>query len=296
MTSAPNTTRATLIGALAVPMWGTLALLTKLAGDIPPLQIEAMAFGTAFLLTCVVWGAKRRNPLPAFRQGLPVWALGIAGLFGYHYLYILAFQSEPAAEVNLINYLWPLLIVLFSALLPGQRLTLPHVAGAALGFAGTWVLIGAGANVSAAYLPGFMAAFGAAITWAAYSVLSRRYGDVPTDVVGGFCLATAVLSGICHLLFETTVVPDATGWLAILAMGMLPVGAAFFVWDHGCKRGDIRTLGAIAYATPLLSTLLLGLAGLAETGPRVWAACALIVGGAVLASGNLLRRRGAAAA
>ena len=129
----------------------------------------------------------------------------------------------------------------------------------------------------------------AAVLWASYSVLSRRFGDVPTEAVGGFCLATAVLAGLSHLLFETTVAPSGGEWLAVLAMGIGPVGAAFFVWDHGVKRGDIRALGVLSYATPLASTLLLILFGQAAGGWTVWAACALIMGGAVLASRDVLR-------
>uniref|UniRef100_UPI000A778B4B EamA family transporter n=1 Tax=Aureimonas sp. AU4 TaxID=1638163 RepID=UPI000A778B4B len=130
-----------------------------------------------------------------------------------------------------------------------------------------------------------------ALTWTAYSLLSRRFADVPSDVVTGFCAATAVLSLACHLLFETTVWPATGGqWLAVLALGLLPVGAAFYVWDIGVKRGDIQLLGAASYAAPLLSTLVLVLAGEAALTGRVVGAALLITGGAVLAALPLFRR------
>ena len=108
--------------------------------------------------------------------------------------------------------------MLFSALLPGERLKLHHVVGALIALAGTVVLFfGARRHRFAPdYLPGFAAAFVAAFTWAIYSVLSRRFAAVPTDAVAGFCLATAVLAAICHLLFETTHWPQsAAQWLAV---------------------------------------------------------------------------------
>jgi drug/metabolite transporter (DMT)-like permease len=156
--------------------------------------------------------------------------------------------------------------------------------------AGTLLLVtgGKGISVDAQYLPGYLAALACSVTWSGYSVLSRRFGAVPTETVAFFCLATALLAIPCHLLFEQTVWPQGLwGWSIIAAMGIGPVGLAFFVWDHGVKRGDIQTLGALSYATPLLSTGLLIVAGRAEFTWPVVGACLLIVGGAVVASRGL---------
>ncbi|QCN97169.1 EamA family transporter (plasmid) [Azospirillum argentinense] len=286
--------RATAIGGLAIVMWSTLALLTALSGTIPPFQLVAMSFGVAFIVGTAAGAARGKDVIGVLRQPWRVWLLGVAGLFGYHFFYFLAFRLAPGAavEVNLLNYLWPLLIVLFSALLPGERLKRGHVLGALCGLAGTVLIVTGGArglSLDAGDTPGYLSAMAAAVLWASYSVLSRRFGDVPTEAVGGFCLATALLAGLSHLLFETTVAPSGGEWLAVLAMGIGPVGAAFFVWDHGVKRGDIRALGVLSYATPLTSTLLLILFGQAAGGWTVWAACALIMGGAVLASRDVLR-------
>ncbi len=112
-------------------------------------------------------------------------------------------------------------------------------------------------------------------------MLSARVGAVPTDAVAGFCLATAALSLVCHLTFETTLWPaDAVQWGAILALGLGPVGAAFYLWDIGVKRGDLRLLGVSAYAAPILSTLILVAGGYASPSPALALACALIVLGA----------------
>lgn len=285
--------RATLVGGTAILMWSTLALLTALAGPVPPFLLVALSFGLGALVSLCIIIVTGRPVLAALRQPLPVWLLGIGGLFGYHFLYFLALQTAPAAEANLINYLWPLLIVLFAGLLPGEKLGRAQVAGAVAGLAGTLLLVtgGRGIAVQAEYLSGYIAALACSVTWAGYSVLSRRFGAVPTETVAFFCLATALLAIPCHLLFEETVWPaDGFAWLVIIAMGVGPVGLAFFVWDHGVKRGDIQTLGALSYATPLLSTGLLILAGRAMLSWPVVGACILIVGGAVVASRRLARR------
>jgi len=277
---------ATAIGFSAILLWSLLALFTAASGAVPPFQLAAMTFLVAGLVGVGSW-AVRPQGVRALRQRPVVWALGIGGLFGYHALYFAALRLAPPAEAGLVNYLWPLLIVLFSALLPGERLRAAHVVGALLGFAGVAVLIaGRGAlDARPEHLPGYLAASACAFVWAGYSVLSRRFGEVPTDAVAGFCLATSALSLLCHLLFETTVWPaDAKEWLAVLALGLGPVGAAFYVWDIGMKRGDIRLLGVASYAAPVLSTLILVLTGYAEPTLTLALACALIVAGALVAT------------
>jgi len=285
---------ATLTGFAAVLMWSLLALLTAASGRVPPFQLAAMTFAIGGLLGAASW-TFRRDAFSALRQPLAVWALGIFGLFGYHALYFMALRLAPPAESGLINYLWPLLIVLFSAFLPGERLKAHHVAGALVGLIGTIVLVAGRAQLGVApeFIPGYCAALVAAFVWAIYSVLSRRFKAVPTDAVVGFCLVTAVLAAICHLLFEQTVWPEtATQWLAVLALGLGPVGAAFYVWDIGMKRGDIRILGAASYAAPVLSTLCLVLAGFAApTLSLVVAAVLIAVGGLLAAKDMLLRKK-----
>jgi drug/metabolite transporter (DMT)-like permease len=281
-----TTHAATTIGLIAVLLWSLLALFTAASGPMPPFQLAAVTFLVGGLVGVASW-AVRGQGIAVLRQRPAVWALGVGGLFGYHALYFAALRLAPPAEAGLICYLWPLLIVLFSALLPGERLRGAHVAGALLGFAGVVVLIGGrGAlDLRAEHLPGYAAAFAAAFVWAGYSVLSRRFGEVPTDAVAGFCLATAALSLLCHLVFETTVPPaTATQWLAVLALGIGPVGAAFYVWDIGVKRGDIRLLGVASYAAPVLSTIVLVLAGYAQPTLTLGLACALIVVGALVAT------------
>ena len=277
---------ATVAGFGAILLWSLLALFTAASGTVPPFQLAAMTFLIGGLCGCATW-IVRPSRARALIQPWPVWLLGVGGLFGYHALYFSALRLAPPAEAGLINYLWPLLIVLFSARLPGSGgLRLGHLAGAVLGLAGVAALfVGRGdLSFAAGALPGYAASLAAAFVWAGYSVLSARVGQVPTDAVAGFCLATAALSFACHLAFETTVWPaDAAQWGAVLLLGLGPVGAAFYLWDIGCKRGDVRLLGVTAYAAPVLSTLILVAAGYASPSPALAVACLLIVAGALTA-------------
>jgi drug/metabolite transporter (DMT)-like permease len=283
---------ATLIGSGAILLWSVLALLTAEARAVPAFLLTALAFSVAFLLALGKWLWRGENIVAHLRLPWPVWAVGVGGLGGYHVLYFLALRSAPPVEASLINYLWPLLIVLFSALLPGERLRWFHLAGALAGLLGTALIVTGGKfEFHSEFLLGYAAALGCAVVWGAYSVLSRRLAAVPTDAVGGFCGATAVIAMLCHLAFEAPARPQGGAWLVVLALGLGPVGGAFYLWDFGMKRGDIRALGAAAYAAPLLSTLLLIAFGIAAPSLVLGLAALLIVGGAALGAGDLLQRK-----
>lgn len=292
MSSAEKTrkNKATLLGFTAVLMWALLALFTAEAGDIPPFQLAAITF---FIGTSVglVW-LFITKPAPATRP-MPkhILLLGGFGLFAYHALYFAALQNAPAAEASLIAYLWPLLIVVFSALLPGEKLRLHHVIGAIIGFIGAALLItgGQGLKIEPDAAFGYGLALVAAFTWTGYSLFSRRLPNLPTQSVIAYCAVTTVLAIVAHLLFETTAWPATlTQWLAIIGLGLLPVGAAFYVWDHGMKHGDIQIIGASSYAAPLLSTIILIIFGTTDYSWSIAAACVLITCGALIAAKSLL--------
>ncbi|MBA3040105.1 MAG: EamA family transporter [Alphaproteobacteria bacterium] len=284
-------TRATLIGFTAILMWSFLALMTAASGTMPPFQLSAITFAIGSLPGIFTFILKPER-IRQLRQPAKVWLTGVVGLFGYHFLYFTALRNAPAVEAGLIAYLWPLLIVVGSALLPGERLRWYHVVGALAGLAGTVLIVAKnGIDFDPAYGFGYLAAFLCAFTWAGYSLITRRFEAVSTDVVTGFCLATSILSALCHLGLETTVWPEnLPQWAAVVGLGIFPVGLAFYAWDHGVKNGDIQILGASSYAAPLLSTLILTLFGFAEPSLRIAIACVLITGGAILAAQDMIRR------
>ena len=273
---------ATLAGCGALLLWAFLAILARMAAGIPPLQLTALAFAVGGAIALAVVAVRGR--FAALRQGPRAWAHGVGGLFGYHALYFAALALAPAVEANLLNYLWPLLIVLLSGPVLGLRLGPRRLAGVALGFAGCALLVGAGASFPAGAAWGFACAVGCAVVWAVYSVTSKRMAAVPTDALAGFCIATALLAGASSLLVETPVMPDARQWVAVALLGAGPLGAAFFLWDAGMKRGDPRLLGTLAYAVPVASTLLLVAAGEDVLDGRVALAALLVAGGGLLAA------------
>jgi drug/metabolite transporter (DMT)-like permease len=275
--------RATFTGFTAILLWALLALFTIGSAPVPPFLLNAICFAIGGGIG-LVWTLATGQAAALARVSPKVYLFGTVGLFGYHFLYFTAFRLAPAAETGLIAYLWPLFIVLLSGLLPGERLQRAHIVGALIAFAGAAVIV-LGREGGETNILGLILAFGCAVTWAVYSVASRFLGQVPTVAVTVYCLATAALSLLAHLALEETRWPETTvGWAATLALGIGPVGIAFFTWDIGMKKGDIQMLGVASYAAPLLSTLALVAAGIAPPSLTLLVAAILVAGGAALAA------------
>ncbi len=287
----PRLGPATLTGLAAILLWASLALLTTATRGLPPFAVLALGFGFAAVsgFLRIAWLGRWRE----LRQPAPALLLTTTALFGYHALYFIALKRAPPLEANLLNYLWPLLIVLFAGLLPGVRVRGLQIVGTLLGLAAAIVLVtrGSSIEVQPRYLPGYLAAIAAAFIWAAYSVLNRRYAAVSSTAIVLACALVAVLGALAHAAFEETVAPSAMQWVVLALMGLGPVGAAFLLWDHGTKHGDIAVLATLSYLAPLLSTLLLVLAGQAEPHWSQGVATGLLLLGAWLS----MRKNGRAA-
>ncbi len=278
------------LSLLAILIWSTLAVLGSRLGHLPPFLSVGLAL--------VVGGLVGLLRVKDWKVPLGTLVVGIGGIFGYHALLFTAFRLAPAVEVNLLQYLWPLLIVVLSPVyLSHCRLTFHHVAGALLGLVGAALVISGGRlGLQLANLPGYLLALAAAFTWSSYSLLTKRVRPFPTGAVGGFCLASGLLSLGLFALDATLLggpIPALTvkDGVLILLLGLGPMGAAFYAWDAALKRGDSRVIGALAYLTPLLSTLNLVLWGGKRLSVVSMAAMGLIVLGAVIGSFDLFRRQ-----
>lgn len=292
-TLATHRTSGTLVGAVAVILWGQLPLLRLLAEDVPPLQMLAFALATTFAIGAVRWMARHENPITRLRHPIGLWLAGVSGLAGSHLAYFLALGTADPVGVALLAYTWPFLTVLASAVFLGERLRANHGLGVVLGFAGAAVLVvGEGTTASPERsVPGYLLAFLSALLWTVYSVRSRQSPDVGVDALAGFAGAGALCAFVLHLLLEQTHWPqDYVGMLAMLAIGLGPMGASFFFWDYGVKHGDVRVLGPLAYGAPVLSAAMLVLAGEAELSTPMVIAASMILTGALAAFGGFRKR------
>lgn len=261
----------------AILLWSSLATLGTYTQRLPPFLVTAIALAIGGMLSL--------KDLRHWRVPLPTLLVGVGGIFGYHCLLFTAFRTAPALEANLLNYLWPLLIVLLSPAFRLGALRWQHIVASLFGFTGAALIVTKGSITVPDNLPaGYLFAIAAAITWACYSLQTRKLPPFHNAAVGGFCLISALLAGLCHLTFEPAIQPMGPEWVALLAMGVGPLGLSFFFWNIAMKTADPRQVGALSYLTPLLSTLLLAVSGLGSMNHTSWVAAALILGGAIVGS------------
>jgi drug/metabolite transporter (DMT)-like permease len=196
----------------------------------------------------------------------------------------------------LVNYLWPLgIVVLGPVFFPANRLRWHHIFAALAGFAGAAIAIVGRSDTGlswsnggpgAGFHSGYLLAAAGALVWSCYSLMTRRLPRFPTAAVGGFAAASGVLALLCHALLEPAVTLSVRDAVLLAVLGLGPLGGAFYLWDAALKRGEPRRIGLLAFATPILSTVLL----LLSTGQglhwNVGLAAVLVVGGALWGSRN----------
>ena len=264
----------------AIALWGSLAPLGVRLAHIPPFLLTGLGLlvGSVIALPLAQWRLSR------WKVPLPTLLVGIYGLFGFHFLLFMALRHAPAVEANLINYLWPLgMVVMAPLFLQGVSLHARHIVAALIGFAGAAIAIlgrGGPAFAGDGFHSGYVMALASAFVWASYSLLTGRLPAFPTAAVGGFAAASGLLSLAAHAVLEPAIALSVEDVVLIAILGLGPLGGAFFLWDAAIKRGDTRRIGLLAFATPILSTVLLLISTRQPLQWNVALAAALVVGAA----------------
>ena len=263
----------------AILLWALFATLVRYAGAAPPLLLTGVALCCGSVASVHRW---REWRVPA-----PVFGFGVASLFLYHACLVAAFRMAPIAEANLLNYLWPLLIVVLAAYGPAGTGLLPRqLAGCVIAFAGCGIVIApSAAGLSSGHLGGYTLALFAALCWAVYSIAPGYMAAYSSWATGGFCLGAGLLALGAHFLFEGPYRPTAGEWAGMAAIGIGPLGLSFVLWDRAMRAGNASTIGSLSYLTPVLSTLLLAMTGAfaGSAGWRLLPALLLVMGGVRLA-------------
>ena len=266
------------ISALAaVALWASLATLGFSLTHLPPLLITGIGLLIGSLISLPL-SKFRINKLAVSKSTL---LLGVYGLFGYHAMLFAAFQAAPALQVNLVNYLWPLLIVVLAPLFFRElKLKVRPVLAALAGFLGAGLAISAGSEISGGFSIGYFYALIAAVIWSTYSLGTRKVGHFPTASIGLFGLVAGSLALVLHLILEPATSISALDWWWLLLLGLGPLGGAFYFWDYALKHGNPQRVGLISFLTPLLSTIMLVLVSGEALSPTLLISAGLIFGAA----------------
>jgi drug/metabolite transporter (DMT)-like permease len=270
----------TLVGGLAIPLWATWPALSLQTRQVPAFECLTIVFLVGWLvLTCMERPYARRISGSSGRSWIPALAFAF-GESGSAVFFLWATHYIPAAEANLIMYLWPGMTVGLGAALGIFHLQLRHVMGIALGFLGAAILIGGG-PLSISYV-GLGLALLAGIAWALYCVFRLRRREISGPFLARGFGISALLCCVMHCLLEASVMPSIGSAAAAAIIGIVPTAFANLAWDEGFRRGDSRLLAVMAYATPLCSALLLAVTGLESfTWKLVIAAIVIMFAGAM---------------
>ena len=282
-------------GLGAILLWSaTFAFARSLSEQVGPITAGTAVYliGGCLCLARLAWSRKGITELLKLPR---LYLLGCGSLFIFYtaaiYLAVgLAKDRQQLLEIALVNYLWPALTVLFSLPLLKKRASFWLVPGTALALTGVFLVMMQGAHVSwvswrehlqnnpAAYA----LALSAAISWALYSNLARRWAEPESGgAVELFLLATGLV-----LLAFRLVISEPTGW-SFRAVGEASALAAvtalaYALWDVAMRKGNLLLVVACSYFTPLLSTVVSCLYLGVSPSPKLWIGCLLLVSGSLI--------------
>ena len=270
----------TICGVVALVLWSFSAVSVCLLAHIPVFQLAAIVGGIGVTVTAV--RITLIGKWSEMRQPLHFWVFGIF-LIGFNeWVYLFALKNAPPEQADLINYLWPLLLLLSVGLLPKERISLVSLIGAAIGFAGIYILLtwgGKGGVFRGEYLWGYVAAFLAAISWVVYILFSKSNPHKSPEFVGLYFGGMALFCGVVHFQYEQTVIPTLFEWTVLAFTGIAIHGSAFPLWDFAMKKGAFDFLSMLSYFTPISSILILILFGQVEGTAGLGIACVFVTFG-----------------
>lgn len=271
----------TAIGYSALVFWALAAPFVVKIKSLPIFEILTIVFAVSFVLSAVKLTLFRQ--WSTLKQPWFLWIIGILGIYGNDLFYILAFQHAPAAHADLINYLWPILVIVLTGSLPNETLSIRHLLAACVGFSGIYILITQNEQgFDLQYLSGYLLAFVDALIWSLYTLAARHFGKTPVEIIGIYCGIGAVCSLLLHLQLETGIAPQLEQWIILITMGATTQCLAYFFWDFGIKRGDFKLLTILSYGNPILSILFLILFGMAKLSAALCLACLLVTLGGII--------------
>jgi len=279
------------MGAIALFFWSTVALLIVMLGNIPLFEIQCVTFLTCFCIA-IIKLMRTKNWQAVFKVPLFLWVISILCIYGHNSLFILSLKHAPPEKADLINYLWPIMVILGSSFLPTERLRWPHILGAFIAFSGVFLLLTDGHGLIALeleYWLGYLFALLGAICWTTFTLVSRSHPNTPKEMVGLYCGFGAIFAIFAHTNFETFIMPDLSQAMILLLMGVTSQGLAYFLWDYGVKQGHYQTLCVASYANPIVSIALLVVFGYAQMSIYLFTAALMVTIGALIASNQFGR-------
>ncbi|MGQ0526609.1 MAG: DMT family transporter [Alphaproteobacteria bacterium] len=275
----------TACGVIALIMWAFTSVVLALLSGISTFEIVGAAF---FLCFIGMTGSQivNKEPIASYwRRPLSEYLFWLLGPGLYTVLLYMAFKMAPPFEVNILNYLWPILLVIFASFMHDVTLNLTRAAGIIAGFSGLFIVTipPASDNFFDDFNWGHGLALICAVLWSSYSAL-RKKPNYPMGFLAPLCFVFSMICFLLDMTFETTVIPNGFQIFLILVLGITRLSYA--LWDTAMKSGDIMLLTSLSYFLPLITTLLLVVFGFGTERPLVALGAVLIIGGCLLVNAD----------
>jgi drug/metabolite transporter (DMT)-like permease len=282
----PHSAKATLIGQVGLCMWAVVGALIALIKHLPTQEILLFVFSISFVVSVLLLSVtKKWHKVKSQKPAL--WLFNMVGICGTEALFILASKNAPQAEVNLINYLWPTLIILLAPLLPREKFHLKYLISAVLAFSGITILLTQGQGLSAldlGYSMGYLYAFCCAFAWAIYTLTARYYTHQVPEAIGLYCGLGAIAILVMHPQLEFLVPPSTQDLLLLVFMGITSHNLAYMCWTHGVSYGNFKLLSLLVYLSPFISLGTLVLLDITLPSTHLWSSAALVCSAGVISA------------
>lgn len=278
---ATNSATATTVGSSSIFLWAVWPSLAVYAAPAPTFQVLAIGMTIGFLVLAALRVGRGEPLLGMLPESRGLLIAGIVGILGTNSFNFLAITRISPAQASVIAYLWPILALALAGSLGLKVLHWRHYVAMILGFLGAVLVIDPFASISLDLL-GIGYAFLAGLSFAGYTTYRLIDSRSSSDAVGVYSLVAALVCAGVHFGTEVSQTLSLTQIVAVIALGLAPMGLANAVWDYGVARGDARTLSILAYGTPLVATLLLVVLGLAEITTTLLSGAVLVVLGAAV--------------
>ncbi len=251
--------QAYIYALISILLWSTTATATKLLlGSLDSIQILTFSSLIAFIFLFIInifKGNLREVKTYSIKDFLKIAGIGILGTFLYNLFLYLGIANMPASQAFTINYLWPIMTIIFAWIILKEKVTAKTIFAVILSFVGAAIVATDGnlTNLSSSNLIGAFFCFLAAASYGLFAVLVKKvHYDKSTSMMFYFLTSTIVALGLSAAT-QKMFLPTAEQFLGLCWIGIFTSAIAFTSWALALAKGDTAKISGLAYITPILS-------------------------------------------
>lgn len=280
-------------GFTALILWSFYALFASFSKDIPTFFLMGVLSAILFSSFLIKWIIKKENIINKLKLRPRKFLIVFLGISIANMLYYSAFKLAPAFIVNILCYLWPMLMVIFLSVMEKKKLHFIEIIGIAFGFLGVVVLgidLFDPNTINISYLLGYLLAILFALATAFYCASLKRVDVATEDFVVVF-LYSSVIYFVLHFLYEEPFVfNNSRQYIVIIALTLCGYGS--FFWNYALhNEANVKILASFSYFMPIVSSLLLWFFLKVNLTSYIFISAFFVIVGAILCNFKHIKKR-----